>query len=282
VSVKPDLDGVPETALWTLWFRAAAARGDQRLLDDPMAIDVVDKLDYPFAERFGQLFPAHARVQALRVRTFDREVRDFLREHPDGTVVALGEGLETQFWRVAAGTNMERVRWLTVDLPESVALRGQVLPAHERQRVFAGSALDPAWLDLVDPSRGVLITAQGLLMYLPPDDVRALIARCAERFPGGGMVFDAVPPWMAGEVRRGTPNFQPPPLPWTLRATELEQLKEMSPAIAAVRDVRPPSSPGLLGWLLPRLRYLPVIRRARPMVVALRFNPPAPSHRHRG
>ena len=72
-------------------------------------------------------------------------------------------------------------------------------------------------------------------------------------------------------VRRGTPNFQPPPLPWTLRATELGQLKEISPAIAEVRDVRPPASPGLLGWLLPRLRHLPLIRRARPMVVALRF-----------
>ena len=267
MSVKPDLDGVPETALWTLWFRAAAARADHPLLDDPMAIEAVDRLDYPFAERFGQLFPAHARVQALRVRTFDREVEDFLRRNPEGTVVALGEGLETQFWRVDNGS----VRWLTVDLPQSVALRQQVLPTHERQRVFAGSALEPAWLDLVDPARGVLITAQGLLMYLQPDDVHALIARCAEGFPGQGMVFDAVPPWMGGEVRRGTPNFQPPPLPWTLRANDLGQLKDISPAIASVRDVRPPASPGLLGWLLPRLRYLPVLRRARPMVVALRF-----------
>ena len=33
--------------------------------------------------------------------------------HPAGTVVALGEGLETQFWRPDNG----RVRWLSVDLP---------------------------------------------------------------------------------------------------------------------------------------------------------------------
>ena len=55
MSVKPDLDGVPETALWTLWFRAEAARGDRGLLDDPMAVEAVDRLDYPFAERFGTL-----------------------------------------------------------------------------------------------------------------------------------------------------------------------------------------------------------------------------------
>jgi O-methyltransferase involved in polyketide biosynthesis len=272
VSVKPDLDGVPETALWTLWFRAVAARDDGGILDDPMAIETVEKLDYPFAERFGQLFPAHARIQALRVRTFDRAVREFLATHPEGTVVALGEGLETQFWRVDNGS----VRWLTVDLPQSVALRRELFPAHERQRVFAGSALDPAWLDLVDPARGALVTAQGLLMYLQPADVHALIARCAERLPSNGMVFDAVPPWMAGEVRRGTATFQPPPLPWTLRPTDLAELKAIHPAISDVRDVRPPASPGLLGWLLPRLRYLPVLRRARPMVVALTFAPPAP------
>lgn len=278
MKVKPDLDGVPETALWTLWFRAVAARADRPLLDDPVAIEAVDQLDYPFAERFGQLFPAHARVQALRVRTFDREVEEFLRQRPNGTVVALGEGLETQFWRVDNGS----VRWLTVDLPQSVALRRQVLPAHERMRTFAGSALDPAWLEQVDPANGVLITAQGLLMYLQPDDVHALIARCAESFPGQGMVFDAVPPWMGGKVRRGSPSYQLPPLPWTLSSADLGLLKEISPAIAEVRDVRPPASPGLLGWLLPQLRYLPVIRRARPMVVALRFNPPAPPHWSRG
>jgi hypothetical protein len=34
-------------------------------------------------------------------------VRRFLVEHPEGTVVALGEGLETQFWRVDNGL----VRW---------------------------------------------------------------------------------------------------------------------------------------------------------------------------
>jgi O-methyltransferase involved in polyketide biosynthesis len=267
VSVKPDLDGVPETALWTLWFRSVAASGEHPFLDDPLAIEVVEKLDYPFAERFGQLFPAHARIQALRVRTFDLAVQEFLTSHPDGTVVALGEGLETQFWRVDNGA----VRWLTVDLPQSVALRRALLPAHERQQVFAGSALDPAWLDLVDPDRGVLVTAQGLLMYLPPDDVHALVARCAGRLPGQGMIFDAVPPWMAGVVRRGTSTFQPPPLPWTLAPTQLASLASLHPGIAEVRDVRPPKSPGLLGWLLPRLRYLPVVRRRRPMVVALRF-----------
>jgi O-methyltransferase involved in polyketide biosynthesis len=54
--------------------------------------------------------PPRARGAAARRRRF-------LAANPDGTVVALGEGLETQFWRVDNG----RVRWLTVDLPETIA-----------------------------------------------------------------------------------------------------------------------------------------------------------------
>ena len=55
-------------------------------------------------------------------------------------MVALGEGLETQFWRVDNGS----VLWLTVDLPEVVELRRQLLPSDPRARAIAGSALDPA------------------------------------------------------------------------------------------------------------------------------------------
>jgi O-methyltransferase involved in polyketide biosynthesis len=265
--VRPELDGVAETALWTLWFRALAARGPDAALDDPVAVELVERIDYPFADRFGQLFPAHARIQAMRVRTFDAAVRRFLAVHPDGTVVALGEGLETQFWRVDNGT----VRWLTVDLPGSVPLRRSLLPHGERQRVFAGSALDPSWMDLVDPERGVLITAQGLLMYLPPEQVHTLLATCAQRFPGAALVFDAVPPWLAGLAGRGTPRYQPPPLRWTLVPAKIGELAATVPGIAAATDVRPPAGPGFLGWLVPRLRYVPLLRRVRPVIVELRF-----------
>src|SRR3954451_18821723 len=152
------LSGVPETALWTLYHRAIAAR--KGVLDDPKAIELVDRIDHPFQERFGN--GELAAWQGLRVRAFDNEIRRFIAANPDATVVALGEGLETQFWRVDNG----RVRWVTVDLPESTALREQLLPGGGRRRVISASALDtPAWID----ARPDLITAQGLLMYLDRD-----------------------------------------------------------------------------------------------------------------
>jgi O-methyltransferase involved in polyketide biosynthesis len=265
MGIKPDLDGVAETALWTLWFRAVEARRTDGMLSDPVAVEILEKIDFPYEGRFGRLFPSQSLAMALRVLTFDGEVRRFLAEHPDGTVVALGEGLETQFWRVDNGS----VRWLTVDLPESVALRRQLVPANDRMRAFAGSALDPGWTERIEPP--VLITAQGLLMYLPPADVHALIAMCARHFPGGRFVFDAIPPWLARLVGRGTAGYRPPPVRWTLRPSAIAGLSAIDPAIVDVREVVPPAGRGLLGHALPRWRHIPLLGRVRPTVVALRF-----------
>jgi O-methyltransferase involved in polyketide biosynthesis len=154
--ITPGLQGVPETLLWTLYHRVVEARRPDAVLSDPIAVDLVDSIDYPFEERFGADVSVRAQWQALRVRRFDEEIRAFLGKCPDGMVVALGEGLETQFWRVDNGS----VRWLGVDLPEVVELRRQLLPAAPRQRSVACSVLDDRWLAEVDASRGLLITAR--------------------------------------------------------------------------------------------------------------------------
>lgn len=61
-------------------------------------------------------------------------------------------------------------------------------------------------MDEVDAADGVLISTQGLLMYLQPEEVRSLIAACAERFPGGALVFDSVPHFLAERSRSDAPD----------------------------------------------------------------------------
>ena len=45
-----DLTGVPETALMTLLVRATEARRPDSIIDDPMAVHLVDSIDYDFAK----------------------------------------------------------------------------------------------------------------------------------------------------------------------------------------------------------------------------------------
>jgi O-methyltransferase involved in polyketide biosynthesis len=267
--VRVELEGVPETLLWTLYHRALEARRADAVLRDPVAVDLVDRIDYPFAERFGA--GTLAQWQALRVRAFDREVRRFLAAHPGGTVVALGEGLETQFWRVDDG----RVRWIGVDLPETVAVRRRLLPDPPRGRTVARSALDASWMDEIDASRGVLLTAQGLLMYFEPDDVHRLVARCASRFPGGALVFDAVPRWLAERTRRPPDRddgaYRPPPWHWTLDGAERRRLEAL-PGVEDVRAIALPRGRGVVhGFALPIASRLEALQVALLTVLRARF-----------
>ena len=211
------------------------------MLHDPKAVALLAKIDFPFAERFGPVSPARAQWQALRAACFDRQVVRFLADRPDATVVALGEGLETQFWRVDNG----RVRWLTVDLPETIAVRRELLPSPPRGRLLACSALDTRWLDEVDPGAGVLVTAQGLLMYLAPAEVHGLLTTCAARIPSGALLFDAVSRRLSERSMRGglgsASGYTPPKWTWGIDAEErrfirgIDHVTALETASAAAR-----------------------------------------------
>lgn len=271
--VKVALEGVPETLLWNLYNRAVEARRPRRsLLDDPRAVELVDRIDYPF-EKFGT---AMAQWHALRVRAFDDEVRRFAAEHPGGLVVALGEGLETQFWRVDDG----RLRWLTVDLPETVELRETLLPADPpRRRTLACSALDLRWMDEVGPddvSQGVLVTAQGLLMYLPEADAKGLIAACAERFPGGWFLFDALPRATVARNHSGALDpadgaYRAPRWEWGMDVTEYRKVADASPLITKVRSLRLARGRGLFA-IGPVSHLIPGVRSMRMSIISVRFS----------
>ncbi len=226
-----------------------------------MAVEVVDRLDYDFADS-----TRGARLHAVRVATFDAAVRRFLGQHPAGTVVALGEGLETQFWRLDNG----RVRWLTVDLPETMELRHRLLPDGPRQSSHSGSALDLGWLDGLSPADPILVTAQGLLPYFQRDQVHGLIAGIATRLPGSLLVFDVVPEAMLDMVRRASGRERDLAVElwtWLFNPRERAAISAI-PGVEELRDLHPPLKRGLaslgtaaVGRLPRRLRYsLPVFQ----------------------
>jgi O-methyltransferase involved in polyketide biosynthesis len=238
------LTGVSETALLTLNARAREARRRDPIIDDPMAIVLVDSIDFDFA-KFG---PARQDF-ALRARAFDTQARSYLSQHPSATVVALAEGLQTSFWRLDAAIPDGQFRWLTVDLPPVIDVRTRLLPPSPRVSVCAQSALDYSWTESVDPSGGVFITAEGLLMYLQPEQALELIAQCAKRFPGGQMLFDLPPVWSAKVSRHGlrtSLRYKAPPMPFSLSVAQAADLANTVPGIRAVRDVQLPPGRGRL------------------------------------
>jgi O-methyltransferase involved in polyketide biosynthesis len=280
VSSEPKVDGavltgVSETALLTLKVRATEARRPDGIIDDPMAIELVDAIEYDFA-KFGY---TRRQDMALRALAFDHATRAYLVDHPTATVVALAEGLQTSFYRIAAGDVGDRFRWLTVDLPPIIELRNRLLPASDRVTVCAQSALDYGWMDLVGQpdgdSDGVFITAEGLLMYLQPTEAMGLITECARRFPGGRMMFDLPPSWFAAVTRRGmrtSLRYRVPPMPFGMSAAEAARLVDVVPGIRAVHDVPVPRGRGtVLNAVTWTVQRIPLFDPVRPAMTLLEF-----------
>jgi O-methyltransferase involved in polyketide biosynthesis len=265
------LSGVSETALLTLVVRASEARRPDSVIDDPMAIKLVDAIDYDFS-KFG-----HTRRQdmALRALTFDEYTRRYLVDHPSATVVALAEGLQTSFYRLNQAGVGDQFRWLTVDLPPIIELRQRLLPQSDRITLCAQSALDYSWMDRVDPSDGVFITTEGLLMYLQPEEALGLITECAKRFPGGQMMFDLPPVFFAAWIRRGSRTslrYRVPPMPFTLSPSDIADLVNTVPGIRAVHDLPMAQGRGkVLNTLMWSMQRIPLLDPVRPLVTLLEF-----------
>ncbi|MGY4711357.1 class I SAM-dependent methyltransferase [Mycolicibacterium sp. CBM1] len=256
---------VTDTALVTLWCRASEAGRADSIVDDPMAIRLVESMDYDFS-RFK--LSADRQDLALRTLAFDHGTRGYLSAHPEATVVALGEGMQTSFWRLEAAGVGHEFHWLTVDLPAIIELRQRLLPDSPRVRACTQSVLDFSWMDQVDSQGGVFITAEGLLPYLQPREALDLIGECARRFPGGQMMFDLPPKSQAllaarprlWKVMRG----DWPRTPFSLTVRELAKLADTVPGVRAVHDLPLPRGRGpVFDQLLPKTRGLPIHRPLR-------------------
>ncbi len=266
-AIAPRLSGVSETMLWSLHNRACEARRQDGILDDPGTISIHNAIDYDFHHHFGT--PGGS--LAARAAQIDQTLRQWLTKHPDGLVVSLGEGLETQASRVDNG----RMRWLSVDLAPAIALREQFITPTSRFSHLAASALLPNWMDHVDPEAGLCIIAQGLLMYFEPRLVEHLFCAIAARFPGATMIFDTVPAWFSRLTLKGlkqTPHYLLPPMPWGIDQDQIEPtLKTWHPGLTKIEFLPYRAPRGLHRYISDIVKTIPILRHQTPCLVKLAF-----------
>jgi methyltransferase (TIGR00027 family) len=194
----PRLGDVAETLLIPLFCRAQETRSQDPILRDPKAVEILEGLRPELEASERPLLRTIARgampkklvvTMALRAARFDRYAREFLERAPGAVVVSLGCGLDTRFDRVDDG----RVAWFDLDLPEVVELRRRFFNEAERYHMVASSVTEQGWMDAIVAAaagRRVLFLAEGLFMYLPGDEVRALVVSLARRFPGSELVAE--------------------------------------------------------------------------------------------
>ncbi|MGZ4863664.1 MAG: class I SAM-dependent methyltransferase [Halobacteriota archaeon] len=183
-----ELSSLEKTLVVPLWHRAQASKAHPELLNDVKAIELVNQLDYDFSI-FEQRFTTEDSVRsAARARQFDDKLRAYIRLHPEASIMNLGAGLDTIFYRVDNGS----VEWYDLDLPNVIALRKQLLPEPDRVTYIAKSLFDTSWSGYIDhTNNGILISAKGILWFFEEAEIKSFFSSLADVLPEAELIFEA-------------------------------------------------------------------------------------------
>lgn len=134
-----------------------------------------------------------------RTRVLKELAGRFFTAHPQAAGVNLGCGLSNPFQWLDTGCNT----WLDADLPEVMALRRNLMPPRPpRARMAAVDLRVPGWWARLGlpvagaarpraraPAGPVFLLCEGVLMYLQPGQVRAVLEEFAARAPAGSQLL---------------------------------------------------------------------------------------------
>lgn len=178
-----------ETLLITLWAKAGESLLPDSLLKDRFAAEAAAQIDYDFARL--KVDRDLMVGLAMRAHVLDGWTRDFLVEHGDAIALHLGCGLDSRVFRIDPPVGID---WYDVDYPEVIALRRRLYPARAGYHLMGTSVTERGWLGSVPQDRPAMIIAEGLLPYLPEEEVPLLLERLVRHCRSGEIVFDAYSP----------------------------------------------------------------------------------------
>jgi O-methyltransferase involved in polyketide biosynthesis len=183
-----NLEGVEKTMLLTLFAKARHSQQKNHKFYDSKAIEVISKVDYDFSiaekDKMMQL------GTIARTIVLDEMVSDYIRQHPECTIVNIASGMDTRFNRLDNG----RINWYNVDLENSAHYRLKYIEDTDRVTTLAYSAMDPSWADEIKIRKEVLFIVEGLTMYLNQKDVEDIINIIDSNFYKCTVFMEIMPP----------------------------------------------------------------------------------------
>lgn len=186
--IAPLMENVSETSLLPLWARAMESMRPDALFKDDKALEMVRALDYDFS-RFKKAWMSQLGI-AVRTELFDKIVKDYLKIHPNGTVINLGAGFDSRYHRLNNG----KVNWYDIDLPNVITLKKHLLKENKSYHLISRSILDFKWIDEVAIKQAPpLIIAEGLLMYFSEEQIKEVMNQLVTAFPKAKMALELIP-----------------------------------------------------------------------------------------
>ncbi|MDR2177005.1 MAG: class I SAM-dependent methyltransferase [Treponema sp.] len=126
-------------------------------------------------------------ASVARYYNLDNMVKAFISKNPKCTIVYLGAGLETAYFRL----NNQSALFYEVDLPEVIDIRRSILGEHENEILIGGDIFDTLWIHKIDTSFPSLLIASGVFQYFTEDKVMQFITNIRANLNDAELIFDA-------------------------------------------------------------------------------------------
>ncbi|WP_185806935.1 class I SAM-dependent methyltransferase [Bacillus salinus] len=190
------LEKEKETLLITFYSKVLETQKKNPILVDEEAVKLMQRIEYDYS-----LLKVPKKTQitvCIRAKLMDDYVSEFLLKHPQGTVINMGCGLDTRFFRVDNGA----VKWFDLDFPEVMELKSKFFPETDRYRHISSSVTDWTWLEQIQIEGKVMVVAEGLLMYVQENEVKILFEKLQHKLPGSQFVFDVFSSMTVNKINR--------------------------------------------------------------------------------
>jgi O-methyltransferase involved in polyketide biosynthesis len=187
--VRIKLQDVQESLLMPLWSRAKLTKEHSPLISDFKAVEIISRIDYDFSD-LDRKFPFRNNLlNVVRAKHFDDKIRSFIIKHPRASIINIGAGLDTTFYRIDNGL----IQWYDLDLPDVMEIRGRLIPENDRVHPISSSMFDPISYKCVDRTgEGIFAISGGVLFYHSESEVKSFFTTFADNLPGAEIVFDAL------------------------------------------------------------------------------------------
>jgi len=172
------IENVSDTARWVAVYRAMESERKDAIFRDPFAARLAGEKGNVIVDSIPR---GRQMAWAMIVRTavFDEIILERIGNGNVDVVMNLAAGLDARPWRLPLPPSL---RWIDVDLPGILNHKTEILKDEKPKCRYEAVHLDlrdvakrqALFAQINAESSRVLVLSEGLLIYLPPDDVGTL------------------------------------------------------------------------------------------------------------
>lgn len=223
------LEGIPEAMLKQFYARVNESKKATKFIDCPKSKEVVESLGEEALVKYGNSVMGRGAI--ARSILLDKMVKEYIAKNPNATIVNIGCGADTRFYRVDNG----KIRWYNMDLPATIEARKCLMEEGDRVFYIPKGVADESWAADVEATGPVLVIAETLSMYLTKADVQKIFTAIRKRFADAQVFMEVTASYVVKNATEGSGENNRPK--YSFGVKNGKELQKFNAGFCWVKDV---------------------------------------------